>query len=115
MGTPANPLHETIIALRTQGMWPAQIARQLGVSRNVVIGACYRAGLSRADVDRRAAAAKGEAHPNAKLTQAQVDDIRASYRPRDKACNQRALAEKYGVDYRTVGAIVRETAWREAA
>ena len=35
-----------IVALRKRKWSPAEIARHLGVSRNVVIGVCHRAGLT---------------------------------------------------------------------
>jgi len=36
-----------IIALRKGGMYPWEIAAELGVSRNTVIGVCNRAGLAK--------------------------------------------------------------------
>ena len=37
--------NEKIISLRKAGKLPFEISRELGLSRNVVIGVCHRAGL----------------------------------------------------------------------
>lgn len=44
-----------IIEMRKAGKFPREIAKALGVTRNVVIGALHRAGLTDPNVDRSAA------------------------------------------------------------
>lgn len=52
----------------------------------------------------------GETHPNAKLTQTQVDEIRLRYIPGH--ITHRELAEEYGVNRRIIGGIVNGETWR---
>lgn len=54
-------------------------------------------------------ALRGESHPRAKLTEAQVDAIRRSDR------SQRALASMYGVSQKTISLIKRGLIWKPEA
>lgn len=92
-----------IVAMRRKGMWPAQIAKELGISRNAVIGVCNRAGLSGDNGWKEVL--RGEVHPHAKLTDAQVRDIRARHVP--YVITQRMLAREYGVSRETINLILR--------
>lgn len=53
--------------------------------------------------------ARGEANAAAKLTEAQVREIRAKYKPR--VVSQQALADEYGMSQTIVSAIVRRKLW----
>jgi hypothetical protein len=53
---------------------------------------------------------KGDKHPWAKLTQAEIDYIRKVYKPYDKECGRRALARKFGVCEQTIYFIVNRKA-----
>lgn len=55
--------------------------------------------------------ARGEAHPNALLTQAAVEDIRSNYVPRKVPL--RYFAEKYGVALTTIHWAVTGGTWKE--
>lgn len=53
---------------------------------------------------------RGQEHPHAKLTDAQVQEIRAGERaPRMLYCEEQA--RKYGVSWQTIYGIVRRTSW----
>jgi HNH endonuclease len=52
---------------------------------------------------------RGEAHPRAKLTQRDVDEIRARYRP--WVVTQKALAREYGVGQPIIGKIINYQHW----
>lgn len=53
----------------------------------------------------------GENSPVHKLTQNEVDTIRAIYKPHDKVFGRNALALKYGVDKSTIQKIVSRKNW----
>lgn len=55
---------------------------------------------------------RGELGPRAKLTQAEVGQIRETYS--DGGVTQQALADQYGVTQTTIGLIVRNKTWYEA-
>lgn len=67
-----------------------------------------------ADMVRRRRNGKllGEAHHSAKLTSAQVLEIRATYRPRSREFGTNALAKKYGVGSGRIHKIVTGRAWK---
>lgn len=66
-----------------------------------------------ADRDKRGRAAKGEKNGNVKLTQAQVDEIRATVgKRRDKVNGVHALAKRFGVTPTMVRLIVRRKYWK---
>lgn len=67
-------------------------------------------GDNEADKAVKARTPSGEAHPMAKLTRVQVDDIRARYDPRKR--NQSALAREYGITQPAVWRIVNGEVWR---
>jgi DNA invertase Pin-like site-specific DNA recombinase len=54
----------------------------------------------------------GEAHPNARLTRAQVVEIRAEGKV--PGTSRAWLAKRYGVSRTTVDNIVRGVTWKEA-
>lgn len=55
---------------------------------------------------------RGEAAPRAKLTAAQVVEIKKTYLPRSKDFSQRALARKYGVSQGAIAEIIEGVNWR---
>lgn len=55
----------------------------------------------------------GEAAPRARLTQAQVEEIRERYAAGD--ITQRALAAEYGVSYQHISAIILRKFWKVSA
>ena len=54
----------------------------------------------------------GECNPQSKLTQADVNHIRAIYKPRDKEFGAIALGKKYGVHRKTISRITTGQYWR---
>jgi hypothetical protein len=98
-----------IVAMRKAGMWPRAIARELGLSHNVVIGVCNRAGLSGPDGHKECL--KGEDAPNAALTQEAVEIIRREWKPRDPNRSQVALAVRFGVTPMTVWNVIHRKTW----
>lgn len=60
----------------------------------------------------RANHAKGESHGRAKLTRAQVEEIRNRHIPRKHGCGCRALAREYQVSPSTVVDIINRTHWK---
>lgn len=63
----------------------------------------FKTGLKRND---------GEFNSQSKLTQEDVDHIRAVYKPRDKEFSTVALGRKYGVHRKTITGIVTGQYWR---
>lgn len=63
----------------------------------------------------RYVAHKGEANGSAKLTEADVQAIRATYVPYSDAHNQYVLAAAFGVDRSTIGQIIRRKIWVHAS
>lgn len=55
---------------------------------------------------------RGESHCCAKLTRAQVGEIRRRYKPRCRNNGTRALGREFGVHQYTVSEIVRGVTWR---
>lgn len=60
----------------------------------------------------RAIRAKGEAHGRAKLTQAQVDEIRRRYIPNKYGFGATGLAREFGVSKSTIHDILRGAHWK---
>jgi transposase len=101
-----------IIRRRKAGEWPRAIAKDMGLSHNVVIGVCNRAGLCDAGWGRTATRpARGEAHGSAKLTNAQVQAIRAECILGHRGFGCRALAKRYSVSSSTIRDIVNGVTW----
>lgn len=48
----------------------------------------------------------------AKLTNEQVNEIRARYVPRDRKNGARALGREYGVCHQAISNIINEKSWR---
>jgi len=101
-----------IVRLRKAGCWPADIAKTMGITRKAVIGVCYRAGLAN-KYTGSAMVLRGDDHPSAKLTRAQVDTIRATYRPYCPEFGQRAQAKRYSVDPQTIRSVIAELTWAD--
>lgn len=60
---------------------------------------------------------RGERHPKARFTDADIKEIRATYKParqgvKNATASQRILAKKYGVAKNTIQAIVEGKTWR---
>lgn len=56
---------------------------------------------------------RGEQQPNARLTEAQVREMRALHRPHSHSVGSpKQLAQQYGVSIRTVSAILYRKSWR---
>ena len=92
-----------IVALRKRGLQPKQIADQMGLSRNQVLGTLFRAGMCR----------KGSA--TAKLTPDQVEAIRVRYKRRCGTNGSHALAKAYGVCHSTILDVVWQRTWKVTA
>lgn len=56
-------------------------------------------------------AKQGEKSRTAKLTEAQVREIRARHVPGKRGTGSKALALEYGVHYRTIEQILRRETW----
>lgn len=54
---------------------------------------------------------EGEGHPNAKLTEEQVQEIREQYRAQSRSYGSVALGRRYGVDHTTILAVVKHITW----
>lgn len=98
-----------IIRRRGAGEWPRAIARSMGLSHNVVIGVCNRAGLS-GDAGRKESL-RGEALPGAKLSASEVRAIRREYSRSSREHGSGALARRFGVDPKTIRLVVAGATW----
>lgn len=54
----------------------------------------------------------GETHHSAKLTRVDAGEIRRRYKP--KVCTLKMLAREYGVDHKTIHAVITGKTWRES-
>lgn len=97
-----------ICELRRGGLWPAEIARDLKLSRNVVAGVLDRADLTQTGCRR---ALSGEENAGAKLTAAAVREIRRTYKPRSAGYRMVDFARRYGVGPTTISKIVHRRTW----
>jgi hypothetical protein len=97
--------NKEIIRRRRKGEMPRQIAKAMGISRNVVIGVCFRADLS-APANQKEGCLRGEDTPTSKLTAEKVRIIRASRESLSK------LAARFGVRAETIGNVVRGKTWK---
>lgn len=102
-----------IVEMRKAGNFPREIAKALGVSRNVVIGVTNRAGLSDPNVDRSAAmeASVRDGSGVAKLSPDDIREIRARYRPHCRFDGGAAIARDAGVSPDTIRDIIRGHTW----
>lgn len=98
-----------IIRLRKSGIWPRDIAKQMGLTKNVVIGVCFRAGLCdyQGALQQRP---KGERHYKAKLTEEDVREIR-----RRSGESYVSLAAEFGVTSANISRIVSGYSWASVA
>lgn len=111
--------------LRREGLFPRAISKQLGLTRNAVIGVLNRSGLCDGAVDRSAAmriavadgkpSLKGEHHPRAKLTEAAVRAIRRRYVAGDLINGGTALAREFGVKQSAIWEVVNRVTWKHVA
>jgi len=126
MPRPDNTDRNTRIIERLKaGLFAGDVAREMGLSKNVVIGVGNRAGLARTgrsgDGVRNAIAkgyfkpghgvVRGEAHPRAILCDAAVRDIRRRYTPRCPVNGAMAMAREYGVHFNTVMQVISRRLW----
>lgn len=95
-----------IVRRRKAGEWPRAIARSMGISHNVVIGVCNRAGLS---------GPAGHMECRRKLSAADVAVIRRDYLPFDPKAGASALARRFGVTRRNISLIVMGRTWKHVA
>lgn len=99
-----------IVGMRKAGLLPREIAKQLGVTKNVVIGVTNRAGLAVPGLSSQCVP-RGISHPKAKLSDANIIAIRGRYVPFDREHGQCALARAYGVTQATIARIVNGSSW----
>ena len=100
-----------IIRRRKAGEWPTDIAKAMGLSRNVVIGVCNRAGLCDWEAGSKMSRGHpGETHWKAKLTVEQVREIR-----RRGGAPYRELSKEFGVSEKTIGQVFRGETWASVA
>ena len=97
-----------IIRRRKAGEYPRQIAKAMGLTRNVVIGVCHRAGLQAPD-GQRTMAPRGEEVANSKLTEAEVRAIRASSE------HYAVLAQRYGIGAEYMRQLKNGHNWKHVA
>lgn len=63
------------------------------------------------DMTARGRRVRGELVGNSKLTAAQIEEIRNTYRPRSKDANQYVLALKYGVSQSEISHVLAAKRW----
>lgn len=97
-----------IIRRRNDGELPRQIAKAMGLRKNVVIGVCNRAGLSDPE-GWKATCVRGEETPNAVLTEELVRDLRAF------EGSHAAAARRFGLVYETVREARKRNTWKHVA
>lgn len=112
--TPNAERNAEIVRRRKAGQLPRQIAAEMGLSKNVVIGVTNRAGLSQSGLQTRCVL-RGADTPWSKLTQEQVDEIRRQYVPRHPEFGAVALARRYGVTPACVAGFLWGNNWKRAA
>lgn len=99
-----------IIRRRQAGEWPRQIAAEMGIGKNVIIGVIGRAGLAVPGASRDHPLI-GESAPNAVLTEVMVRAIRAEYRPGKGGHGARSIALKLGLNSNTVQSACSGRTW----
>ena len=87
------------------------LARELGLDKGVLRRARRARGIEPAPDRRQIAVPRGEAHSRAKLTVAQVQELRRRYVSGSRTHGSGALAREYGLDLSTVWSIVTYRAW----
>lgn len=95
-----------IVALRKQGLWPTQIADQMGLNRNQVLWALFRAGMCRKDTDKREAM-----RLKAKLDACSVAEIRARYVEGCPDNGYSGLARRFKVSDSAIRKVVSGKTW----
>jgi predicted transcriptional regulator len=104
---PKTERNARIIEMRKNGAKPYQIAEELGITRNTVLGVLYKAGMC-----REGHHARGEEQGrSARLNDATVRDIRQRYRRWSRTDGASAIARELGVHSRTVRDVVRGRTW----
>lgn len=101
-----------IVRRREAGEYPWQIAEAMSLSRNAVLGVCFRAGVTRDD-NATARFAKHGVHFGAprKLTAAAVRDIRERY----WTTPRRELEAEFGVSRVTLWHVANRFTWKHVA
>lgn len=66
-----------------------------------------------ADRDAKGRQSKGEKHPDAKLTEEQVREIRIVYKAGSRRYGIRPLARAYGLSKSTMASVVNRLTWKE--
>lgn len=105
--------NEEIVRRRLAGEQPAEIYRAMGISRSVVAGALFRAGLCDPETNKKSSlyAIRGEAHRCAKLTEADVREMRTRFVPRCRENGYKALSREYRVSYTAARKAVQGVTW----
>jgi hypothetical protein len=111
-----NPHKDRIIELRKSGASPAAIRAKLGLSRGVVCGVLFRAGLTDPTTDKswdtpRPRARGPQNIHNATVSEDTVRAIRAEYLPFHPTRGGSALAKRFGVATRNVYRIAAGETW----
>ncbi len=115
MRVPTNTSRdEEIIRRRQAGEWPSEIWRSMKVNRNIVSGVLFRANLTDAKINGKVGpyTPRGEAHGNAKLTEADVREMRARFVYNCPENGYRALARDYRCHEGTVRYVVNGITWK---
>jgi len=68
-----------------------------------------------ADAVERDRHAKGDRHPNAKISWLVATQIRSEYAPRSKDCSMSALSRRYGLSKTQIYRILHDEKWKDAA
>lgn len=111
---PGNEVRNAvIIRMRKDGAMPREIAKALGVSKNVVIGVTNRAGLSVSGLQNQCVLRGSDspkAHPN--MTDDMVKEIRRRYVGRCTRNGAKALAAELGVSKYVINGIIYGGNWK---
>lgn len=101
-----NPRNTQILEAVRGGASYDETAAKLGVTRNVVAGVCYRAGIGIGTGGF--CGRKGEKNPSAKLNSSDVIEIRRRY----KFGNGNQLASEFGVTLRSILNVAHGDTWK---
>lgn len=105
-----------IIRRRKAGQYPSDIARAMDLTRNTVIGVCWREGLTFNDRQESSnahrMAVRGENCRQAKLTDEAVREIRRNYVYLSRGSGMPALAKKYGVAVNAIRRVLIGKTWK---
>lgn len=102
---PNSERNAAIVALRDARKQPHEIAALMGISRNIVIGVCYRAGRSKATNQLR-----GERMPGAVLTDEKVRSARDRYWNNGETIA--AIARDLGASSGAISSAIHGHSWK---